>query len=193
MLRALAAFLFLICVAPVAAAQPREGYVTTPDNVRLFYRVVGTGDTKLVVVHGGPGNSHMSIAPDLGRFEELYTVIYYDQRGNGGSDVLRDPARLGLEQHVADLEAVRRHFGIERMNLFGNSWGGLLVAVYASAYPDRVERLILHSPAPPTIQQLAQAGESLTDRFRRRYSRDDLRRITEMFDPELHAAAEHPR
>jgi proline iminopeptidase len=190
--RIIALFLFLLTAAPTAATPAREGYITTEDGVRLFYHVVGDGETKLVVVHGGPGNSLMSIEPDFTRFAELYTVIYYDQRGNGRSDLISDGAQLGIDQHIADLEAVRRHFGIERMNLFGNSWGGLLVAAYASAHPERVERLILHSPAPPTFGQMMEMSESMTNRFRRRYSPEEMSRLSEAFDPERHAAAENP-
>src|SRR5262245_16422119 len=131
MFRAIALCLFLLIATPAGAIPVGEGHITTADGVRLFYRVVGHGDTTLVAVHGGPGNSLMSIEPDFAPFAERYTVIYYDQRGNGRSDLIRDGARLGIDLHVADLETVRRHFGLERMNLIGNSWGGLLVAVYA--------------------------------------------------------------
>ena len=76
-------------------------------------------------------------------------VIYYDQRGQGRSELITDGKKLGYEQHVADLEAVRVHFKLEKMSLIGNSWGGLLVSLYAVAHPDRVERMVLDSPAAP--------------------------------------------
>jgi proline iminopeptidase len=192
MLRAITCLLFLFVATPAAANEAQTGFITTDDGVRLFYRVVGSGDTKLVAVHGGPGNSHMSIEPDFGPLAQLYTVIYYDQRGNGRSDLIADGARLSLDYHIADLEEVRQHFDIERMNLYGNSWGGLLVAAYASAHPERVERLIVHSAAPPTVELIAQMGASLTARAERRYSPADLRRFARWFDPEAHAAAENP-
>ena len=70
-------------------------------------------------------------------------MIYYDQRGQGRSELLSDGKKLGYEQHVADLEALRVHFKLERMSLIGNSWGGLLISLYAVAHPDRIERMIL--------------------------------------------------
>jgi proline iminopeptidase len=133
------------------AAPPREGYVRTADGVRLFYRVVGAGRETLVAVHGGPGNSFNSILPDLEPLAKNRTVIYYDQRGNGRSDLLKDADSLKVSRHVEDLETIRRHFGLEKMSLLGNSWGGLLISLYAAAHPDRVERLVLHSAAEPTI------------------------------------------
>jgi proline iminopeptidase len=177
LLQALAVLLLVFATAPAAAAQEHKGYVSTDDGVRLFYRVVGAGETTLVVVHGGPAASLTSIEPDFGRFAELYTVIYYDQRGNGASDLITDPARLGLERHIADLDAVRAHFGLARMNLLGNSWGGLLAAMYASAHPDRVERLIMHSPAAPIYDQWQGMEQRIRDRFTRRYTEEDIRRL----------------
>lgn len=193
MLRFLVFCLFLLAATPATAQDAREGFITTDDGVRLFYHVVGDGHTKLVAVHGGPGNSLFSIEPDFAPLAEHYTVIYYDQRGNGRSDLISDPARLGLDQHIADLEAVRRHFGLERMNLIGNSWGGLLVAMYASAHPDRVDHLILHSAASPTFEEMQQMAHSMFDRARRRFTQDQVDRLGDLFDPEFRArSAENP-
>ena len=165
-MRALLAILLALLLAapgPVPAT-PREGYVLTDDGARLYYRIEGEGRETLVVVHGGPGNSMESVRPDFGPAEQGRRVIYYDQRGNGGSSLETDPARLGIARHVADLEAIRIHFGLEKMNLLGNSWGGLLVSYYAVAHPDRVARLVLHDPAPPTRPWL----DALSDELRRR-------------------------
>jgi proline iminopeptidase len=104
----------------------------------------------LVAVHGGPGNSLNSILPDLEPLAKNRTVIYYDQRGGGRSDLIKDDKKLSIQKHVEDLETVRQFFKLDKMTLLGNSWGGLLIAYYAVAHPDRVERLILHDSAPPT-------------------------------------------
>ena len=77
-------FIFLWQTSGDCLAQsPREDYITTPDGVRLFYKVVGSGAETLVAVHGGPGNSLNSILPDLEPLAKNRTVIYYDQRGTG--------------------------------------------------------------------------------------------------------------
>lgn len=144
--------LLLIFLSHAAQAQdvPGEGFITTKDGVKLFYKIVGSGAETLVVVHGGPGNSLESIRGDLEPLAKNRRVIYYDQRGNGRSDLIKDGDKLAVEKHVADLEAVREHFKLDKMTLLGNSWGGLLIGFYAAAHPDRVERLIFHSPASPT-------------------------------------------
>src|SRR6266704_1454312 len=55
---------------------------------------------------------------------------------------------VGWREHVADLEALRRHWSIDRLTLLGYSWGGLLAVLYWLEHPQRVERLALVSPAP---------------------------------------------
>src|ERR671926_1361680 len=91
---ALALSLLSVCAQEVCFAQAREGYVRTSDGVRLFYKVVGEGQETLVAVHGGPGNTLESILPDLAPLAKGRRVIYYDQRGNGRSDLLRDSDKL---------------------------------------------------------------------------------------------------
>src|ERR1044072_2460988 len=156
-------FLLLLLVAAPAPAQ-QEGFVTTDDGVRLFYRIEGSGPQTLVVVHGGPGFSLESIRPDFALLARHRRLIYYDQRGNGRSSLIDDPAKLAVPHHIADLEAIRRHFGLERMTLIGNSWGGLLISAYAIAHPDRVERLVLDAPAPPTKAYYLQFTRHITER-----------------------------
>ena len=119
----LACFLLLVLAAP-DHAQDREGHVTADDGTRLFYRIEGDGPQTLVVVHGGPGNSMESVRPDFGPLARGRRVIYYDQRGNGRSQLIEDESRLSFEHHIADLDPVRRQFGLERLTLLGNSWGG---------------------------------------------------------------------
>ena len=190
----LAIFLSLLLAgAAPAQAAPRQGYIETPDGVRLFYRVTGNGPETLVAVHGGPGNSLSSIAPDFVPLEKDFTIIYYDQRGNGYSSLIDEPARLSLDRHVADLDAVRAHFGLRRMKLIGNSWGGLLVAAYASAHPDRIERMVMHDSAPPTLAMIAQTSAELSDRARRRLDSEKRRRLGQLFDSEYRENSADPR
>lgn len=140
------------CAAPQASPDApslqREGFVATEDGVRLAFRVEGVGADTLVVLHGGPGLSGEFIRPDLAPLSRDFTVIFYDQRGSGHSTPITDSTRISLAHHVADLEAVRRHFRLERMVLAGHSWGGGLALHYALAHPERAARLLLIEPIP---------------------------------------------
>ena len=89
------------------------------------------------------------------------TLIMYDQRGSGRSEVVTDPKRLTAEDHVRDLEALRKHVGLRKMTLVGLSWGSGLAALYAAQYPDRVSRMILVSPMPITQSLMAARREHI--------------------------------
>jgi proline iminopeptidase len=73
-----------------------------------------------------------------------YAVYSYDQRGCRKS-VSTGP--FTIEANVDDLEALRRWTGADRLSLLGHSAGAILAMFYAAAHPDRVEWLILMSPA----------------------------------------------
>jgi proline iminopeptidase len=158
------------------AQTPREGHIVTPDKVKLFYKVVGSGSEVLIAVHGGPGNTMHSILNDFAPLAAGRTVIYYDQRGNGGSDLIRDRDKLSVSKHIDDLEAVRKHFKLDKVTLLGNSWGGLLISFYAAAHPDRVERLILHHPAYPTQELLFEGVTEIQRRINSRYNEAQRKR-----------------
>lgn len=164
--------------APDAA---REGFVRADDGTRLFYRIEGSGPRTLVVVHGGPGFSLESVRADLAPLAAHRRVIYYDQRGNGRSSLIDDPAALAVSRHIADLEAIRRHFGLEKMVLLGNSWGGLLISFYAAAHPDRVERLVLDVAAAPNAELMRQMSARIDGRARERLSAADVARLRFLF------------
>jgi proline iminopeptidase len=70
--------------------------------------------------------------------------------GRGRSSRLADPRGYTLERDVADLDAIRRQIGAERMILIGHSSGGMLAAAYAAAHPEHVAKIVLSSPADPS-------------------------------------------
>ncbi|MGD8321720.1 MAG: alpha/beta hydrolase [Gemmatimonadota bacterium] len=153
----LAVLLMPLAVAPRPGAdksppqQVKEGYVTTPDGARLFFRVVGsTGDT-IIAVHGGPGVDLESIAGDFAPLAEGHVVVFYDQRGAGRSTLPEDRSTLNADQQIDDLDAVRRHFGLAQVTLVAHSYGPLLAATYALAHPDAVRRMVLFNPVPPYL------------------------------------------
>ena len=158
------------------AQSPREGYIIASDGVRLFYKVVGSGAETLVAVHGGPGNSLNSILPDLEPLAKNRRVIYYDQRGGGRSDLIKDREKLSISKHIEDLEAVRLFFKLDKMTLLGNSWGGMLIGYYAATNPDKVERMVFHSPGEPTKALAIEAVEEMQSRIDQRYNTEQKKR-----------------
>jgi proline iminopeptidase len=125
----------------------REGYFPGADNVRLFYRMVGAGKETIVFLHGGPGLGIEDGALDLEAVAASgFRFIELNERGGGHSELVSDKAKLGIDYYVRDLEALRQYFKLEKMNLVGLSWGAAIVALYASEYPQYVNRIIFLSP-----------------------------------------------
>ncbi len=134
-----------------AAAPVTEGYVSTADGARLFYRVVGSSGDTIIAIHGGPGVDLESIAGDFAPLTERHVVVFYDQRGAGRSTLPEDRSTLNAEQQILDLDAVRRHFGLASVTLVAHSYGPLLAATYALAHPEAVRRMVLFNPVPPYL------------------------------------------
>jgi proline iminopeptidase len=117
--------------------------LTTQDGRKLAYKRTGSGPT-LVCHGGGPGFSSLYLG-DLGGLDERLELILLDPRGTGGSDRPADSRAYSIDDYVDDVEELRRHLGLERINLFGHSHGGVVAMAYAARHPDQVERLILAS------------------------------------------------
>lgn len=143
-------------------------------ELRLTVRGPDTAGHTLVLLHGGPGISsqYMSGFADLA--SDRRRVINYDQRGVGASTAPAKDSGYSLDANVADLEALRGSLGVERLELLGHSWGGLLAMAYAAAHPDHVERLVLVSSTPATMAGLDRAWDRVGKRLAEARARGDI-------------------
>ena len=111
--------------------------VLADDGCRLWTAVTGRG-APLIMCHGGPGLWDMS-ATLAATLAPYLRVIRWDQRGCGRSE-RRGP--YSLSRSAADLDAVRRTLGQDRVAVLGHSWGATLGLRYALDYPGQVGALI---------------------------------------------------
>ncbi len=133
-------------------------YWLVEKDIKLYHFSSGNGKNVLVV-HGGPGfpmDKPLSALSDV-----KYRFHYYDQRGCGrstkpfdrfsGSNYFENMKTLehtlGLGAQVADIERIRRILNVDRLALMGHSFGAFLAVLYAAEFPERVESLVLVSPA----------------------------------------------
>lgn len=93
----------------------------------------------IVWLHGGPGLWDY-LAPAAALTDALCVSYRYDQRGCGRT---RAPGGASVAQNVADLEALRAHWGAERIIVAGHGWGASLALHYSLAHPDRVAGRVL--------------------------------------------------
>ena len=122
-----------------------EGYLTTDEGIRLFFRTQGDGPEKVLIPNG------MHLFDDFEPLAPGRTLVSYDVRNRGRSDRVTDGPELkgGLHHDAADLDAVRRHFGVDRADLIGHSYMGLLVVLYAMKHPAHVNRIVQVGPVEP--------------------------------------------
>jgi pimeloyl-ACP methyl ester carboxylesterase len=115
------------------------------DGTRLAYRVTGSGPV-LVCLPGGPGQASDYLG-DLGGLPSRRTLVLLENRGVWPSETPADLETLRVDRLVEDVEALRRHLDMERLDLLGHSAGGGVAMLYAAAHDDRLDRLILANPS----------------------------------------------
>jgi pimeloyl-ACP methyl ester carboxylesterase len=121
-------------------------FATATDGVRLAYATSGSGPALVKV---GTWMSHLEFdlsSPVWGHLlawlSQRFTLLRYDQRGNGLSDW--NAADLSFEAWVRDLETVIDASGLAPVALLGLSQGAPVAIAYAVRHPERVSHLILH-------------------------------------------------
>jgi pimeloyl-ACP methyl ester carboxylesterase len=115
------------------------------DGTELAYRVAGSGPP-LVCIPGGPGQA-VEYLGDLGGLSRHRTLILLDNRGTGASQAPQDPVTYRVDRLVRDVEALRDHLGLDRMDLFGHSASGGICLLYAAGHPHRIDHLVLVDPS----------------------------------------------
>lgn len=159
-------------------AVPLDPERTDGPRLRLRVAVLpATGTPRygaLFYLEGGPGGaatqSAEAVSVLLGRVQRRRDVVLVDQRGTGGSGALTCPPPHGgaplapwlrgcLAGHrearlltsaaaAADLDAVRRALGYDRIDLFGASYGATLAQIYLRLYPKSVRSLVVDAATP---------------------------------------------
>jgi proline iminopeptidase len=149
--------LALMAVAGTMVAQKPMPVIPPTAHVQgtdadLAYWVYGASSkaTPVFAVNGGPGLSHIYMAQNDAwlQIAKQRQVVFYDQRGTGASPLKNVTAAMGMDAQVADLEAVREHLHFDKIDLCGDSFGGLLVIAYATAHPEHVHKLIVSDGLP---------------------------------------------
>lgn len=115
------------------------------DGHWIYVEEVGRkGGRPILFLHGGPGSGSQVLHRTL--FDPARDHVFLiDQRGAGRSHPYLSCQANTTAHIVADLEAVRAHFAIDRWMLVGGSWGSTLALAYAERHPDRVTGLVLRA------------------------------------------------
>ncbi|REE94592.1 proline iminopeptidase [Paenibacillus taihuensis] len=126
-----------------------EGFIDVPGGKVWYTRLSeeGAQGIPLVVLHGGPGNTHGPLKSELEALANERPVIFYDQLGSGNSERPTDVSLWKTERFVEELASIREALGLTEMHLLGHSWGTMLAASYLiERKPEGVYSVIFSSP-----------------------------------------------
>jgi len=135
---------FAMCALPSPAqtSNGNGGEYAWVNGAHLWYQTKGKGDP-VVIIPGGPGDSHIYLTPWFDELAKRYKVIYFDAFGRGKSDRAKDPSEYTFERDVKDLDGLRKALGIDRWSVIGHSYGGMVAQAYAIEFPNSVDKLVL--------------------------------------------------
>jgi proline iminopeptidase len=117
------------------------------NGLELWYRVSGKGPVCIFPTAGWGPSSDIYIA-SMKPLEEQFTIVYLDTRGTGRSERPKTLEEYTWKHFADDIEALRRHLGVEKIWLIGHSMGGIMVLHYALEYPKQVEGLLILDSYP---------------------------------------------
>ena len=120
-----------------------EGYLNVDDLNKIYYGVYGNKEgIPVMFVHGGPGGG---TGPRSLYFlnPKKYKIILFDQRGCGKSQPFLSNHNNDIFNLVSDMEKLRIKLNIDKLVLFGGSFGSTLSLAYAIKYPNNVSAMIL--------------------------------------------------
>jgi len=101
----------------------------------------------LFLLHGGPGGDHFRFKQHSLELQDVAQLVFIDHRGCGRSKKTKS-ADYTLENNIEDIEALRKHLGLERINILGTSYGGMVAQGYATRYANKIDKLILVATSP---------------------------------------------
>ncbi len=132
----------------------RTGFLKVSDIHEIYYELCGNPEGKPVfVLHGGPGGS---CSPYMRRFfnPEKFLIVLFDQRGAGKSRPQSELRENTTAHLVEDIEKLRDHLGLDRILLFGGSWGSTLALAYGETYPGCVLGMVLRGIFTATKEEI---------------------------------------
>ncbi len=166
----IAALIFLLALGPLHAAGQTEseklhelypdtepfktGYLKVSDVHEIYYELCGHPSGKpVMILHGGPGGGSY---PELRRYHDpkKYLIVLHDQRGAGRSKPYCELRENNTQNLVEDVEKLRRHLKLGKVQIFGGSWGSTLGVAYTEAYPENVSALVIRGVFTATQREL---------------------------------------
>ena len=125
--------------------EPKIGFCTNPDGIRIAYATLGHGPALVCVIDFGFSIKDIAQFPIMmGSFEKggrYHTIVGYDHSGTGLSG--RNRTDFTLDASVRDLETVINHLKLDQVILYAMCGGGPIAMAYAAMHPKNITHLVL--------------------------------------------------
>ena len=117
------------------------------NGFNIHYEVHGKGPV-LMTVPNSWGLTLDGLRALYRPLEDHLTMVYFDPRGMGQSDAIREQADMGTVAVRDDFDALRRHLGLDKVHVIGWSNGAMNLILLASERPETIDKAIfLHGTA----------------------------------------------
>jgi pimeloyl-ACP methyl ester carboxylesterase len=146
---------------------PAEHYIVS--NRITIHCTDHRGDgTPLILMHGLTANAAAFDGVLLAGLAEDCRVLTPDLRGRGLTSM---PAfGYSMQDHAADILGMMDAMGLQKVNMGGHSYGGLLSAYIAALYPERVEKVVLLDAAARLNSRAAEMLGPTISRLDKRFA-----------------------
>ena len=121
------------------------------------YRLFGRGDRILVCVNGAQ-QTMAAWRPVVTYFARNYRLLLFDFPGQGRARTISGSSVVDLDEQVEVLRQVLLDQNDHKKCIVaGASWGGVVVAAFASRFPEMVEKIVLASFGIRVNEKLVEA------------------------------------
>ena len=137
-------FIFLLVITTINAQYVHDSLKV--DKGYIHYYTKGKGKP-IILLPGGPGFSHYYMRAIADSLPD-YKTILIDFLGTGRSQYKKpDSTWANQNNMVNDVELLRKHLGIDRWIVLGQSWATHTALLYGIKYPKHTSKIILQATA----------------------------------------------
>lgn len=131
----------------------KQGTLTV-DGFELSYRDEGTGQAAIVI-----GSAVYYPRTFSQYLREHLRLIFMDHRGFGKATAPYTDSSFELDVLIEDVEALRKHLGLDKVMIIGHSGHAYLALEYAKKYPQHVSHVVLLAISPESTPASFEAAD----------------------------------
>ena len=118
-------------------------YLTVSDIHKIAYYTYGNKNNEpIFVIHGGPGGRSKIKMLKFFNLKKHF-VVFIDQRGCGKSKPFGELKDNNTSNLIHDIERIRTHLNLNKINIVGFSWGSYLSLSYSIKYPQNIKKIVV--------------------------------------------------